>query len=100
MTYFKYASEAFMSWGVSYIGTPDAVIKALEGEKKKLSGHSLTEYEEVLPGLIAMIKANMSSEVKRTIKVNANGSAAWKDDVRTSSQCYVLIEPVWNTYVE
>ncbi len=48
-----------MSWNISFIGTPAAIVNALKEQTDKFSFEdSKKEYEKVLPTLVTLVEAN------------------------------------------
>lgn len=61
-----------MSWSVSFIGTPDKIVVALENQSGKLSDQSKVEYDSVLPHLIGIVRENFGDD-SAVLHLNANG---------------------------
>ena len=47
-----------MSWSIRFVGKPDAIVRALNQHKEKLSGASLIEFTDVLPSLFNLVRQN------------------------------------------
>lgn len=61
-----------MSWHVAIVGSPDAIIKALEGYSLTLSGQSAIEFSSALPHLCGLLRENFGSG--SMLKLEASGS--------------------------
>ena len=62
-----------MSWSVSFIGTPEKVIEALEKESTRLTDQSKKEFDFALPHLIGLIALNYGPGYFNAVKLEANG---------------------------
>ena len=85
-----------MSWGVSFIGKPANVVKALEEVSGKEVGQSKIEYDEALPHLIGLVNQNFvnpdAGEEQPTIQIKATGSGYASNGVQMRRQLSVTIE--------
>lgn len=53
-----------MSWSICFIGTPEAILKALDEEIEKFTfPDSKEEYKKALPHLKAVVGSNFNTEV-------------------------------------
>lgn len=89
-----------MSYSVTFIGTTDKVVAALEAESEKLSGPSKEEYDNALPSLVNAVKQNFNpQDPQPLIKVEANGHGVKTDGKFVQSYCRVLVEPIYGILV-
>ena len=72
-----------MSWSVSIIGKPDAVIGELERESTRLSGQSKVEFDAAKPHLIGLVRENFKHPdanphyLDPTLHLEASGSGSF-----------------------
>jgi hypothetical protein len=79
-----------VSWSVSFIGTPKAVVKALEGYALHWAetDQSRKEYEAAKPHLIGLVEQNVA--IVGAIVLHANGHASVNAaGEKTYGTCYV-----------
>lgn len=63
-----------MSWSVSFIGTPEKIVEALEKYGAGLDGQSKKEFDEALPCMIGLVKLNFNAAYPQlAIAIIANG---------------------------
>lgn len=66
-----------MSWSIHFIGSKDNIVKALKEEVEKFTNaDSKAEYEKHLPGIVAMMEANVNPYPKAGYSLMANGHVA------------------------
>lgn len=82
-----------MSWSVDLAGTPTNVKAALELHQDRLTGEALTEFEEVLPQLVALVDFNAATDPQGLIRLVASGHANIKDGAVQHKYCSINIEP-------
>lgn len=87
-----------MSYSVTFIGTPEKIVEALEEYSTKISGPSKEEYENALPSIVALVKLNKST-YPSLLKVGAYGHASSVEGKVIQSTCGVIIESVNGTLV-
>jgi hypothetical protein len=80
-----------MSYSVGFLGTPEEVVKQLDGQSSILSGESKEEYDAVLPSLIGLVKQN-SDEPNRKVRITASGHAYTNQEGKKVSQCLAQVE--------
>lgn len=66
-----------MSWGVTMVGTPEAIVRELDKFGEKLGEPARTEFEQVKPHLAALVLANRGGigGVRPVVRLNAGGHA-------------------------
>jgi hypothetical protein len=96
-----------MSWSFQAIGTPTAVVKAIEeSSNNKLTGQSLEEWQEAKPALRALVGANVGNAVRvnasghasfeiRPTKSDSEGTPIESERVKTQGQCSCTIESLY-----
>lgn len=84
-----------MSWGVTFIGTPDKVCAALEANSAALTGQSKAEFDDALPHLVGLVKQNRMGDGMALVQLEANGSGYTKDGVEQSRNLAVKLTPVY-----
>jgi hypothetical protein len=85
-----------MSWSISFIGTPEKIITALQEYSARLGGgQSKVEYDSVLPHLIGLVKDNFSPTTP-LVRISASGyGTATTDGRQIERQCTVNLERVY-----
>jgi hypothetical protein len=80
-----------VSWSVSFIGTPKAVVKALEGYATHWAetDQSRLEYEAAKPHLIGLVQQNVG--IVGAVVLHANGHASFAAGEKTYGTCYVSL---------
>lgn len=80
-----------MSFGVSYIGTPAGIKKALEIESERLADQSKAEFDAVKPALETILDQQVGNGV---IHLVANGHAVIANGAKTYGSCTVEVKPL------
>jgi hypothetical protein len=92
-----------MTWSVSFIGKPEAVVGALEKESDKLTGQCKVEFDAAKPLLVGLVKENFAAEgsgyTQGMIRLEASGSGACRDGKQLQRSCQVKLEQFWGTLV-
>ena len=85
-----------MSWSISFIGKPDNVALAIEGEATKMEGQSRLEYEDAVPHLAALVRQNFAKEGTAyqapCVRITASGHGTSRDLEQVQRQLSVTIE--------
>ena len=85
-----------MSWSIYLVGTPDGIARELESHSDGLKGDSLTEYNEVKPHLLALVKMNVFGVSSQVLHLQASGSAVTDaNGVKTYSNCNVSLNMIY-----
>jgi hypothetical protein len=87
-----------MSWHVSFIGTPERVVKALEDNSQRLDGQSKLEYDSASPHLVGIVRENFGEEGV-LLKVTASGSGYSVNGDQKSRSCVTSIERIYGLLV-
>lgn len=90
-----------MSWGVSFVGKPEAVAKALDEYSGKLSGQCRIEYDDAKPHLIALVRQKFTTDAGRAkgygepgmIALDASGSGSAVNGEQLNRDVQVSIKP-------
>jgi hypothetical protein len=65
-----------MSWSISFIGTADKLVEALDNQSNILTGASKEEFDAVKPHIIGIVNQNYNKKegsTQPTLRVVANG---------------------------
>ena len=85
-----------MSWSISFIGKPENVALAIEGEATKMEGQSRLEYEDAVPHLAALVRQNFAKEgtnyTTPCVRITANGHGDSREGDQLARQLAVTIE--------
>lgn len=73
-----------MSFGVSFVGKPEAIKRKLEEHSGQLSGQSKEEFDAVRPALETVLDQNVGNGV---VLLNANGHASFVNGQKTYGNC-------------
>ena len=83
-----------MSWSFNVAGTPEGIIKAMDGESLRLTGESRIEFDAAKPHLIGLLRLNVAAPTP-AIRLTASGHAYKQSDGTVSySNCSVRIEGI------
>lgn len=82
-----------MSWSISFIGTPENLVKAMEAYSEKLDVSSKEEYDAALPHLVGLVNQIYNEENNLMVRVTANGHAYFRGE-KKYSYCNVNIEQI------
>ncbi len=86
-----------MSFGVSFIGNPEAIKRKLDETSASLTGQSKEEFDAVKPALDTLLDQQVGNGV---IQLNANGHASFTDGAKTYGNCTVEVKPLGGVLVE
>ena len=64
-----------MSWSISYIGSPEKIIAALDRHSESISGKSKEEFDDALPHIKALVNMNSCKNYTPVLRVGGNGHA-------------------------
>ena len=87
-----------MSWSLDMMGKPSKVVEALEALSTTLTGQSKEEYDEVLPSMVTLVKANVEN-ASSIIHITASGHAHIVDGNKLAGTCSVNIQNIWTALV-
>jgi hypothetical protein len=98
-----------MSWSVSYIGTAQKIIDALNDQSEKLQGPSKEEFDSALPHLRGLLAENYAPNAP-LLKLDASGSGYstrkfdsagidYTDTKEEQRSCTVQLETLWGVLV-
>ncbi len=62
-----------MSWSINLIGKTENLTKALNEQSEKLAGMSKTEFDAVLPHLVALVEQNFNGTDSPVMQLQASG---------------------------
>ena len=78
-----------MSWSITVLGKPEAIIKALDEHSGTLTGQSKEEYDEAKPYLQGLVALAVGEGPM--VKVIASGHALFKEGQKTDGSIHVSI---------
>lgn len=78
-----------MSFSVSFIGKPEAIMRKLGEESERLTGQSKTEFDALKPALETILDQQVGNGV---ISLNANGHASFSHGAKTFGTCSVEVK--------
>ena len=87
-----------MSWNLDMMGKPSKVVEALEALSGTLTGQSKEEYDEVLPSMVTLVKANVEN-ASSVIHIQASGHAHIVDGTKQAGFCSVNIQNIFTNLV-
>ncbi|MFA5727712.1 MAG: hypothetical protein WC886_08745 [Saccharofermentanaceae bacterium] len=85
-----------MSWSIQFIGKPEKVIEALQGQSEKMNGESKNEYDSALPHLVGIVKENYGFDYLINISASGHGYSNGENSTR---QLTASIQPVYGVLV-
>ncbi len=83
-----------MSFGVNFIGTPDAIKRELAAYAERVTGQSKEEFDAVRPAIEAVIDRNIAQGVKPVLHVEAHGHATIVDGLTVYADAAVHVRRV------
>jgi len=78
-----------MSFGISFVGKPEAIKRKLAEHSAILSDQSKAEFDAVRPALETVLDQNVSNGV---VLLNASGHATFQNGVKTYGNCWVEVK--------
>lgn len=76
-----------MSWSISVVGRPDAIVSALKNESDRLTAASKAEFDEALPHLVALLRQNYNKNGDPVLELTANGHGVIKTGTGEREYC-------------
>lgn len=89
-----------MSWSVSIIGKPEAVVAELEKESERMSGQSKVEFDSAKPHLAGLVRENFKKPGSTAwlgepfVHLEANGSGCSEGGEQTARQCSATVRSI------
>ncbi len=80
-----------MSFGVTFVGKPDAIKRKLAEQSAMLTDQSKAEFDAVKPALETILDQQVGNGV---IRLEANGHATFANGVKTYGNCNVDIKTI------
>lgn len=87
-----------MSWNVSIIGQPEAVVAELDRESERQSGQCKVEFDSAKPHLVGLVKENFSKNASSQpliVHLEASGSGYESGGTQVSRSCLVSLKSLY-----